>query len=341
MRDKDKTKGQLTKELEELRHRIAELETAEKAWENAKEKIRNLSSAVAQSIDGIAIATLELKLIYVNDAFARMHGYSPQEMVGMKSEQLHTVQQLKEFKSRVQEVQTRGSWVGESDHMRKDGTLFSTYMSITLLKEETGKATGVIVICSDFSGRRRMHDKLQESEEKYKCLFENANDAIFIADTTNGIIVDVNKKAENLLGRSREEIIGIHQSEIHPQSKAQYYKDKFRKHIQKGQVFDMQAEVIKKDGNIVPVFISASVITVNGKNVIQGLFRDITADKRILELKEEIAARKLIDKAKRIIMNRFQISEKDAMRQLQKESRRQRKKIKEIARAVISLEAFF
>ena len=341
MRDKAKTKEQLIRELEELRHRIAELRISEKGWNRAREEIRILNSAVVQSIDGIAIVNLELELIYVNDAFARMHGYSPEEMVRMKSEQLHNVVQLEEMKSRLHEIKTVGSWMGEANHIKKDGTFFPTYMSVTLLKDETGKLTGIVAVCKDITEYKRMQDQLRESEEKYKCLFENANDAIFIADTTNGIILDANKKAEQLIGCPRQDIIGMHQSEIHPKSKAQYYKDKFRKHVRKGQIFDLEAEVIKKDGSIVPVFISSSVISINGKDVIQGLFRDITKDKRILELKEEIADRKLIDKAKRMLMNRFKISEKEAMRQLQKESRRQRKKIKEIAQAVITSEPFF
>jgi len=60
------------------------------------------------------------------------------------------------------------------------------------------------------------------------------------------------------------------------------------------------------------------------------------SEKKILDLKEEIAARKLIEKAKGILIDRHKISEKEAMRRLQRESRRQRKKVKEIARVVIS-----
>ena len=66
--------------------------------------------------------------------------------------------------------------------------------------------------------------------------------------------------------------------------------------------------------------------------------RDINEEKRILDLTEEMAARKLIDKAKGMLMDRHNISEKEAMRRLQKESRRQRKKIKEIAKDLISSE---
>lgn len=459
MKDEDKTKLQLIGELEELRRQIAELESSERDCKKAKEEIRRLNSAVGQSIDGIAIGTVEPELTYVNDAFARMHGYSSREMVGLKVRHLHNVEQIESFKKAIHQIKTEGSWMGEIDHIRKDGTPFPTYMSVTLLKDEKGKPTGILAVCRDITEHKRAEEemeikeiaiassinaiamadlegnltyvngsflkmwgynderkvlgknavkfwqveekaseviealcekggwmgelvamkkdgsmfdvqlsatmvtngtgkpicmmgsfiditerkrtckRLHESEGKYRNLFENANDAILIADTKTGIILDANRQAEQLIGRPRQEIIGTHQSGIHPEHLAEYYKEKFREHIQKGQVFDLEAGIVKKDGSIVPVFISASVVRLDGKEVIQGLFRDITEEKRILELKEEIASRKVIDKAKGILMNRYKIIEKEAMRRLQQESRRQRRKIKEIAQAVISSES--
>ena len=132
----------------------------------------------------------------------------------------------------------------------------------------------------------------------------------------------------------------MHQSKLHPPDHTEYDMDKFHGYLQKDRVFDLEAEVITRNGSIVPVFIIASVISLNVKEVIQWLFRDITKERRILDLKEEITARKLIEKAKGILMDRNKISEKEAMRLLQKESRRQRKKIKDIAQVVISSELF-
>jgi len=80
------------------------------------------------------------------------------------------------------------------------------------------------------------------------------------------------------------------------------------------------------------------VISLHGKQVIQGLFRDISEERMILELREELTTRKLIEKAKGILMDRHRISEEEAIKRLQKESRRQRKKLKKIAQAVISSE---
>jgi len=194
------------------------------------------------------------------------------------------------------------------------------------------------IIYENITDIKRAEEALRESEEKYRSLFQNAGDAIFIADTGTGLILDANRQAEQLLGRPRKEIIGMHQFKLHPSHRAEYYKDKFREHVQKGRVFDLEAKVIKKDGTIVPVFICASVVNLHGKEVIQGQFRDISNDKIILYLKKEMIDKKLIEKAKGILMDRYQINEKEAVRRLQKESRRQRKKIKAIAKAVISSE---
>ena len=142
-----------------------------------------------------------------------------------------------------------------------------------------------------------------------------------------------------MICRSKEEIIGMHQSRLHSPKHVKYYKDIFRKHERGGHTFDLEAEVIKKDGSIISVFISVSGIRLLGKKVIQAIFRDLTEARRASELSEEILARKLIDKAKGILMDRHKISEKEAMSLLQKESRRQSKRIKEIAVGVISSES--
>ena len=78
--------------------------------------------------------------------------------------------------------------------------------------------------------------------------------------------------------------MGMHQPQLHPSRHAEYYKDKFRTLVKEGRVFDLEAEVINKDVRTVPVFISASIISLQGKEVIQGLFNNISNEKMILDL---------------------------------------------------------
>jgi len=125
------------------------------------------------------------------------------------------------------------------------------------------------------------HNNNNNNNNKYRSLFEHANDAIIIADSKTGTILDANKNAETMLGYSREEIIGMNQSKLHPQEKTEHYKKHFEDHIQKENVTDSEAEVVRKDGTIVPVSISASVIEINNKKIIQGIFRDMTERKKV------------------------------------------------------------
>ncbi len=139
--------------------------------------------------------------------------------------------------------------------------------------------------------KEKLKQSLRESDKKYKILFDGANDAIFIADIETGHILDANREAERLIGRSREEIINMHRSKIHPPDKAEYYREHFRKHIEADRIVDFDAEVIRKDGTIVPVSISANVIQLHGRKLIQGIFRDCTEQKRGEDLARNLSQR--------------------------------------------------
>jgi PAS domain S-box-containing protein len=121
---------------------------------------------------------------------------------------------------------------------------------------------------------------LKEIEGKCRKLMETAGDAIFIADAETEIILDVNKKAEELLGIPAKEIIGMHQTQLHPKEEAERYAKIFREHAQFEKTKLEDISVVHKDGRKIPVEISASVTEFGGKKIIQSIFRDVTERKR-------------------------------------------------------------
>jgi PAS domain S-box-containing protein len=130
------------------------------------------------------------------------------------------------------------------------------------------------------SERKRAEKVLQESEEKYRSLLDNASDAIFLADV-EGNLQEANKKAEEILGYSREEISGIHISRIHPEEVFGKIKDIFNEIITKGSGYVNDVPILRKDGTIIPVDITGSLVERDGTKVLQGIFRDITERKRV------------------------------------------------------------
>ena len=124
---------------------------------------------------------------------------------------------------------------------------------------------------------------LHESEKKYRCLCENIHDAAFLIDIETGRIFESNKQAEVLLGCPREEIIGMHREELHPQNKAEKYQQLFKECITSKFYKDLNAEIIRKDGVHVPVLMSSQKLTIGVKDCVIYLFHDLTDRKRAEE----------------------------------------------------------
>lgn len=137
---------------------------------------------------------------------------------------------------------------------------------------------------------RRIQDDLavRESESRYRSLFESASDALFVADPATGILVDANQRAEELLGRPRSAIIGLHQTEIHPPRAHASYENKFKAATKnQGQIFT-EVEVVHSSGRRIPVEISSGgTILIGGQPLHFGLFRDITERKRAEEARRQ------------------------------------------------------
>lgn len=151
-------------------------------------------------------------------------------------------------------------------------------------------ATGVILIFVVIIGalsfniarRRRAEHALRESNQRLANFFDQARDAMFIADVETGVLLDANARAEQITGRSKKELIGLHQSKLHPPDQEELLKEAFRKRVQTADGSLVEGEVITSAGLRVPVEINSSIIELaNGKRVIQGIFRDITERKRL------------------------------------------------------------
>ena len=116
----------------------------------------------------------------------------------------------------------------------------------------------------------------RDSEAKYRALLETANDAAFIADFETGLLLEVNRRAEQLVGRPRTELIGQPHTILHPQEHADHYRSLFFDNARKGGMIGGDLYVVHRDGRWIPVEISASRTTLGSRIVVQGLFRDVS-----------------------------------------------------------------
>jgi len=127
-------------------------------------------------------------------------------------------------------------------------------------------------------------DGLLASEEHMRLFFENMPDAVFITDRETGTIVKVNAAAVRLLGLSRDRIVGMNQSRLHPPREENYVRKAFEKHrATSGAVPLIETTVLRGDGSEIPVSITASGLTLNGRDLVIGVFRDISKSKLVEE----------------------------------------------------------
>jgi len=129
--------------------------------------------------------------------------------------------------------------------------------------------------------RKRAEEALRKSEETQRKLFEEARDGIVVADAETGVIVDCNRAAAELIGRDKSELIGQHQTILHPVDEIKGgVSETFRKHIGEEQGQVLEAQVITKSGEIKDVAIKANPLYIDDRKLVQGMFRDITDRKR-------------------------------------------------------------
>lgn len=127
--------------------------------------------------------------------------------------------------------------------------------------------------------RKRAEIALRESEERYRELFENANDALYVHDL-EGTYISVNRAAERLCGYSREEIIGHNFTEFVALDHIQNVRLNFCAKLAAQGETTYEVDVIAKDGRRVPVEVSSRAIYDHGVLVgVQGMARDITERK--------------------------------------------------------------
>ncbi|HKA56838.1 MAG TPA: PAS domain S-box protein [Candidatus Binatia bacterium] len=140
--------------------------------------------------------------------------------------------------------------------------------------------------------RRRPEEARRESEERYRALFENANDAI-ATSTLEGIFTKINRATERLLGLSREEVIGQPSEKFLTPTSAAYKVERIRRALAGEHLpATFELEVVNKNGKVIPVEARACLIRNPEGHPIgyQGIYRDITERKALEQQRADFLA---------------------------------------------------
>ena len=178
----------------------------------AEEKLLQMQSAVEQTGDGIAMADLGGNVLYSNPAWARMHGYAADEIIGKHLSIFHTSEQLeKEVIPFNSKVMSDGISTSEIGHARKDGSIFPTLMTTVVQKDENGNPVGLIGTIRDITERKQAEDLLQQSEANLASALRVAQMGYWEFDVPTQIFT-FNDQYYSLLGTTAEKAGGYQMS---------------------------------------------------------------------------------------------------------------------------------
>ncbi len=155
------------KRLSEKDQTIHELELQLQERKQTNEEVRKFRTIADQANYGTAIASLEGTLVYLNEAFANMHGWHPDELIGKPLMILHTEEQLAQVAPLLEVIQKEGGFVAEEVwRKKKDGQVFPSLMNTKLIIDENGQPQYMSATVTDITKIKETEQALIESRER-------------------------------------------------------------------------------------------------------------------------------------------------------------------------------
>jgi len=263
--------------------------TERKKAEEELKKFKNISDNANY---GIGMMDFDGILTYVNNYFANIHGYEPDDIIGKNFAILHNDDQLKRIIELKEKLEVDGSYHSEEVwHMHKNGSIFPTLMNGVSIKNEKGEMFLAATVI-DISDQYEAKQKLRESEEKYRNVIENAKEGYYELDLKGNLTFFNNSFCEQLKF-SPEELIGMNYRESADEENSKRTFEAFNRIYKTGiGQENINYELMTKNGKKVYGETSAYLRYDSNRRKIgfSGFMRDITKRKKAeQELKESEA----------------------------------------------------
>ena len=273
--------------------------TERKAAETAR---RFLVSIVESSADAIIGRSLDGLIVSWNRGAQQMFGYTAEEAVGQPTTMLTVV----EDRARAQEnnlVLRKGEIVRpfEARCLTKNGQMFAGSISVSPIRDASGKTVAASAVVRDLTERMRLEDAMRESEEKFRTLVAHSPDAVWMVDENNHVLF-VSDNTENILGVSPAEFYAgeaaLWFESVHPDDLPRVQKAFAELFAGRG-AFNVECRQRHRNGQWKWIHSRADGLQEkNGVKYTSGLLSDITERKR-----SEAALKKSEERYRRFVEN--------------------------------------
>ncbi len=230
------------------------------------------------------------RVTFINNFGQKLFGFRREEIIGKSvvgtivAENKSTGRDLTDMIDEI--IQKPGHYVvNENENICRDGRHVLIQWSNTAIVDEDGEFLEMLSVGIDITERKETEKLLRETENRYRALFESANDAILIR-SADGICIDCNQKALEVFGCSRDDLIGHPPEYITPptQPDGSDSHQKAEQLIEKaleGEPQRVEWQIKRPDGKLRDLASSINCFEANGKKYIQSVLTDITRQKRM------------------------------------------------------------
>ena len=254
---------------------VTERQRAEVALQKQNEEYRILFESNPCPMYVCAEDTLEF--LAVNEAAVKHYGYSREEFLSMTVLDICPAEDVPVLIAFVGTHPERNDEAGAWKHRKKDGSVID--VDVNWQKLDFAGRPAYMVMANDITEQKEAGIAMRESEERYRELFENANDIIYTHDLT-GDFTSLNKSGERVTGYSREEALKMNIANVLAPDYVNTARQMLARKAMSKVSTVYELEIVSKDGRRVALEVSTRLIYAGGGPVgVQGIARDITARK--------------------------------------------------------------
>ncbi|HEY9644627.1 MAG TPA: PAS domain S-box protein [Coleofasciculaceae cyanobacterium] len=237
------------------------------------------------------IMTRNLKevITFWNEGAESLYGWTKAEAVGQQTHALLQTQFPKPYAEIQAELLEQGYWEGELIHTCRDGSTITVDSRWVMQKDELGRPIKVLEISSDISDRKQAEAVLQESERRWRSLFESSNLAVISIDPA-GTLTAANPFFLNLMGYTEDDIINKNWFDLFISSdRAQKQLRQFQENLQQELCPTGQSQLLTRSGEDKVIRWSNTLLRNPQGEVIgvTGIGEDVTQRQAVEKLKEE------------------------------------------------------
>jgi PAS domain S-box-containing protein len=252
---------------------ITELKRAEEALRESEEKFRSLFEHLQ---DAILLTRPDGSILEINQAGCEMFGMSADEIRALGRNGLVDVTDPS-LHAALDERAGRGVARAEITMIRANGEKFPVDITSTIFTDINGQQKTSMII-RDITERKQAEEALQESEKRYRSVFENHAAVKLLIDPETGIIIEANEAAVHYYGWSHEQLKQMKIQEINMLPPEDVKKEIERARTDNQIRFEFRHR--RADGSIRDVEVFSSKITTRGKDLLHSIIHDITERKQ-------------------------------------------------------------